>query len=353
MRTHYDNLKVPETATRDAIKSAYRRLCLKHHPDRNPGNPDCERIMRIINDAYGILSDPAKRRDYDLELALRRARGFQSKDPANSSSSREAWNRRHEARAHATAGGRYYRSRPDSQAPYQSPMWAHRAPPKGPSRAKMHFTMGMSMLIVIMVMANLYHKGGDLPFSIKGLGQHVKEERVTVFPGAAGSSQDRKYKDRSPLLAGLFANGNPARPKQSSYVRPDTAPNGAAWPMIANYVQGYPQEATAGESRVTLDSTESSDDVFVKLIALKGGRAWQVRTCFLPASSAFTLMKLSPGDYELRYQNLATGEVRATDIFRLQETRGPLGIKYTTMRLMLFKADGADVNSREISQGEF
>jgi hypothetical protein len=218
----------------------------------------------------------------------------------------------------------------------------------------MHFTMGMSMLIVIMVMANLYHKGGEnLPFSIKGLGQHVKEERSTLFPETTSSAQDRKSKDRSPLLAGLFANGRSALPKQASYVRPETAPNGAAWPMIANYVQGYPQEATAGESRVTLDSTESSDDVFVKLIALKGGRAWQVRTCFLPASSAFTLMKLSPGDYELRYQNLASGEVRATDIFRLQETRGPLGIKYTTLRLMLFKADGADVNSREIRQEEF
>ncbi len=370
MRTHYDNLKVPETATRDAIKSAYRQLCLKHHPDRNPGNPDSERVMRIVNDAYAILSDPTKRRAYDQELTLRRTRDFQPKDPSPANASREAWKRHQESRNSGTTGGPYYRSRPDPRPPYQSPMWNYRAPPQDSARTKMRFTLGMSMLIVIMVAANLYHKGApSLPFSMKGLGQQVKEGRSQDSDGGTAA-------ERPSLLTSLFSDHNrtprlhetksrdilhPNSPasfhssskKTGTYGRPATAPNGAEWPMIANYVRGYPQEATKGESRITLDNTENGDDVFVKLIALRGGRAWQVRTCFLPASTAFSLMKLEPGDYELRYQNLSTGEMRATNIFPLKETREPLGIKYTTLRLPLFKRGMEDVLSREINAGEF
>lgn len=370
MRTHYDNLKVPETATRDAIKSAYRQLCLKHHPDRNPGNADSERIMCIVNDAYAILSDPAKRRAYDQELTLRRTRDFQPKDPSPASASREAWKRHQQSRAYATTGGPYYQSRPDPRPPYQSPMWANRAPPHDAARTRMRFTLGMSMLIVIMVAANLYHKdGAGLPFSVKGLGEHVKEDR-------SRGSENSAPAEKLSLLASLFSDNNrtsrlhetksknllhpdsqasfhPPSKKTGTYVRPATAPNGAEWPMIANYVRGYPQEATKGESRITLDNTENGDDVFVKLIALRGGRAWQVRTCFLPAATAFSLMKLEPGDYELRYQNLATGEIRATDIFPLKETKEPLGIKYTTLRMALFNRGVEDVPSREIAQGEF
>jgi curved DNA-binding protein CbpA len=64
-RTYYDNLKVSRNASPEVIRSAYRRLSQKHHPDRNPDNPEAARVMVLINVAYQALSDPAKRARHD------------------------------------------------------------------------------------------------------------------------------------------------------------------------------------------------------------------------------------------------------------------------------------------------
>lgn len=63
--TYYDNLKVTRTASPEAIRAAYRQLSQKHHPDRNPDNREAGRIMVLLNIAYQVLSDPAKRAAHD------------------------------------------------------------------------------------------------------------------------------------------------------------------------------------------------------------------------------------------------------------------------------------------------
>lgn len=66
VKTHYDNLQVKETASDEVIKGAYRYLSQKWHPDKNPHNrQEAERILRIINQAYAVLSDPIKRKEHD------------------------------------------------------------------------------------------------------------------------------------------------------------------------------------------------------------------------------------------------------------------------------------------------
>ena len=65
IHTHYDNLKVARTADAVVIKAAYKALAQKYHPDRNPGDPEAERIMKLINKAYEVLSDPVRRSEYD------------------------------------------------------------------------------------------------------------------------------------------------------------------------------------------------------------------------------------------------------------------------------------------------
>lgn len=62
---YYQLLGVPRNATEAEIKAAYRKLALKHHPDRNKGDKDAEERFKGINAAYEALSDPAKRRAYD------------------------------------------------------------------------------------------------------------------------------------------------------------------------------------------------------------------------------------------------------------------------------------------------
>jgi DnaJ family protein B protein 4 len=64
-KSYYDILEVPKTASETEIKKAYRTLSLKYHPDRNK-TPEANAISSKINEAYETLSDPGKRKQYDL-----------------------------------------------------------------------------------------------------------------------------------------------------------------------------------------------------------------------------------------------------------------------------------------------
>jgi len=62
---YYQVLKVDQNATAAQIKEAYRQMAFKYHPDRNKGNPAAVEEMKRINEAYAVLSNPAKKSEYD------------------------------------------------------------------------------------------------------------------------------------------------------------------------------------------------------------------------------------------------------------------------------------------------
>ena len=64
-RDYYEILGVPRDATDQTIKSAYRKLALKFHPDRNPGDQKAEEAFKEAAEAYAVISDPEKRAAYD------------------------------------------------------------------------------------------------------------------------------------------------------------------------------------------------------------------------------------------------------------------------------------------------
>ncbi|MBW2311084.1 MAG: DnaJ domain-containing protein [Deltaproteobacteria bacterium] len=64
-RDYYQILGVDADQSQQQIKDAYRRMALKYHPDRNKDNPAVAETMKEINEAYAVLSDPKKRREYD------------------------------------------------------------------------------------------------------------------------------------------------------------------------------------------------------------------------------------------------------------------------------------------------
>jgi molecular chaperone DnaJ len=64
-RDYYEILELPKTATEAEIKKAYRRLAMKFHPDRNPGDAAAEESFKEAKEAYEMLSDPQKRAAYD------------------------------------------------------------------------------------------------------------------------------------------------------------------------------------------------------------------------------------------------------------------------------------------------
>ena len=67
-KTHYEILGVKQTAHLEEIKRAFRRRALRVHPDRNPGDYRAAAKFNRVNEAYEVLSDPDRRRAYDIAL---------------------------------------------------------------------------------------------------------------------------------------------------------------------------------------------------------------------------------------------------------------------------------------------
>jgi len=64
-KDYYKILGVSKDASKEEIKRAYRKLAKKYHPDLNPGNKEAQERFKEINEAYEVLSDDNKRRQYD------------------------------------------------------------------------------------------------------------------------------------------------------------------------------------------------------------------------------------------------------------------------------------------------
>ena len=65
LKDYYKVLSVSENATKQQIKKAYRRLAFQYHPDRNKRDQYATEKMKELNEAYSVLGDPQKRREYD------------------------------------------------------------------------------------------------------------------------------------------------------------------------------------------------------------------------------------------------------------------------------------------------
>ena len=99
MLDYYQVLGIARTAEIADIKSAYKKLALKYHPDKNPGNPAAEEHFKQINEAYQALSDPYKKASYDLLLKYREHRqapapgGYRPPRPRTAGADRSVYDR--------------------------------------------------------------------------------------------------------------------------------------------------------------------------------------------------------------------------------------------------------------------
>src|SRR3954464_8563502 len=81
-RDYYEVLSVSRSASEEEVKRAYRKLAVKHHPDKNPGDPHAEEKFKELGEAYDVLMDADKRAAYDrfghaaFSQGLGRAGGF-------------------------------------------------------------------------------------------------------------------------------------------------------------------------------------------------------------------------------------------------------------------------------------
>lgn len=66
---YYEILGVPIEADENEIKSKYRKLAMKYHPDRNPDDKKAEEMFKKVSEAYEILGDKEKRKEYDKKIS--------------------------------------------------------------------------------------------------------------------------------------------------------------------------------------------------------------------------------------------------------------------------------------------
>jgi len=319
--THYENLKVSERAPLEVIKAAYRVLSLRWHPDRNPGDPRAGRIMGILNAAYEVLSDPAQRQEYDDRLAATR-RTSATVTPTSA----------------FTPPGNFTRT----------PTWNPQ-----PSRA---FSFSFFFRNLRWWIPNWRLVCGGIGtvavgvFLVSMMARHhsaKKMEPLANTPAEPSSNQQD-------TIIGDTLPEQPEPPQPVFDLRLTNPLNGQPWPNKASYLEGFEKLATGGYSSVTVDNSKNTSAVFMKLVSAEyGEHSKVVRVCFIPTRSTFTFGRITPGRYELRYQEVEDGACWKTETFELSETKRLRGVECTQLRIPLYGLMGRSLNLLRSDEREF
>lgn len=298
--SHYESLKVARDAPAEVIRAAYRSLAQKYHPDRNAENAAAEQAMRAINDAYAVLSDPAKRREHDQ------------------------WIRQMESGAAPGAGVRGATvARQGAAGDFDD---------GGGAASGLRRAMPWLFGAAALVMAVLLWPAGEA-------------KRVPRADAALPAA-------RPPARALPVQRADGAPAALPGYQRPAAAPNGRNWPRYADYVGGYPRLQSGGLSVVSLDNSTGDTDLFVKLVALEGLKPFPARWIYLPARGSFTLEQVAAGDYDIRLVNLDTGRHFRSEPFKLEETLTDAGVQFSRVSLPLSAPDGG-TRLYDLAEAEF
>lgn len=511
IRTHYDNLKVAMDAPAEVIKAAYKSLSKKYHPDMHGSSAESQRIMKIINQSYSVLSDPEARRRHDEWIREQQTENTEHKSQSsNDKDSRagkaeETASRSYNSNAfdgsHLPKSGsakfsdldretqQILRSRVNgqnqdqfkakSESIWRSYLWGfiplwwfyYLGDSWNGSRWDQDTTLWyivVTIVVAIIISVNIsrifrwissplkswtivtpvyiikvqfdrvwywpiwqisdfkpthnYKNGAydstdiEIVFgkdrqvfnilsedAFKGFIEKLKEFdakfRAAVSNNNAAyilSHDDFcRHKERghhtdgvlntpsfvifllvmaaSLVFLGVVHKANehqpvkttynnvspsykrPDQPREAKpkYVRPATAPNGAPWPLYADYINSYPQLNTSGLSSVTVDNSRNDSDVFVKIFYLTSAKSYPVRVFYIPARTKFTAESLTEGTYDVRYRDLSTGGLSRSESFTLDEIETYNGTQYTEMSLTLYKVPYGNMETYGLSEKEF
>ena len=292
IHTHYDNLKVARMAPQEVIRAAYKALSQKYHPDKNPGDDKSARIMAIVNTAYGILADPVRRKEHDEWIAA------------------EEW----EIAWLESSGDDGGKGRDGVAPPGFHHAWEQ---PAALQRRRSLLRRPLLWLALVAVFACGCVAGALALSSLPGLREVAAPlllpppplvRPAPVAPVAAlddWAGRPAVVAAATPALKTLAVMelAVPARGNDCSAVlRSASAPNGARWPDISGYVDGYAVANQGVQMRVEVDNAANDTGVFLRLIDLDRGAS--VRHVYLLPHEALTIDKLVAARYELRYQSV-------------------------------------------------
>ena len=314
IHTHYDNLKVARAAPPEVIRAAYKALSQKYHPDKNPGDETAARIMAIVNTAYGILSEPARRKEHDEWISAEEW----EVDWLESSRADDG---------HAARDGRVGALRAvEAPAPYRrrrDPIWW--------CALCVCFAAGAAVALLASEQGRAPHAAGAA-FSAVALALGAGPDPAAADDPAAAAATDawalnRVHPPQGPAQAppdirtlGVTQLMVPAgAPDCNAGQHVLVAPNGESWPSASGYVDGYPVANQGEEMQIRIDNAGNGSAVFVKLYDLD--RRANVRHVYVLARGALSIERLAAGKYEVRYQNVDPGASKADCAARARPNR--------------------------------
>lgn len=366
IHTHYDNLKVTRNAPLEVIKAAYRAMAQKYHPDVNP-LPGTDNVMKLVNEAWTVLSDPIKRAEHD-EWIKNQERDFLIKKTQQPTTT-------------STHNKDYFS---DASEGYKAatPFWLRAMSLKlksinkklGDPRVVTFAIVGILIIIVGSISwigslnSNLAVKNSDLTNLANT--RHIADDRKPIVNQTTRNNSPEKTEyieytgEVLPLRAAdKTVNWNDFSPTTGD-VQPltesdkDVAAAGiqsAIPPSIARvkngYLKGERQVFTDGLSTFKIDNSNGSHDAEVRLYI--GGKL--IRSMFVRVGTAFTAEKLEPGTYKMRYKMNINGKDHAfqtKDDFVLSQTETEIdnGIRtrFSRMTVTLYKVKDGNLQTEEI-----
>ena len=294
--SHYETLKVPRNASREAIRAAYKALARRYHPDRNSNSIESHRLMQELNASFEILNDSVRRAEYDQWLAHQEATFFKRLSVLEKASQSL---RRHQ----------------DTLAELKERLGAA----WGSSGTKWLVRAGLLGILICLVSISR-----ELPL-------HADPRSFS-----ADAQESMTLPQTSPV-----------------YQRPVTAPNGSPWPILAAEIPGYPIDRDGGKSIVIVDNSHNPADVFVKLVSLDDFPAKPVRHVYVPALGNFECKNMTKGRYELRYQDLGSGLMSRSASFEVVEIKTDRTVNFSLMKITLPKITDRMPPGYWISASEF
>ncbi len=177
-KDYYQVLGVPRTASADDIRKEYRNLARKHHPDLNPGDKSAEDRFKGINEAYEVLNDLEKRKQYD-ELAAnpRAAGGFRPPPRTNGN-----------AHFHNSGEGFAGGQESDDFSDLFEGLFNSRRSERGGANFRM---AGEDINATIPLTLEEAHRGGKRAIKLAGAEGESKSLEVTIPPGVRDGSAIR------------------------------------------------------------------------------------------------------------------------------------------------------------------
>lgn len=409
---HYDQLKVARDAPPEVIRASYKALSQKYHPDRNPGDADAARIMQIINAAYAVLSDPDKRRLHDAWIKLQesKAAGASATGPkqAPPTGSPPPKSPPPQSRPRPPPAPPPPQAGPSAwdelfAATRRGAIWIFQYTLAISVLVLFVWIMGIALGKKDVAASKPYEAtstadAAALDAADAAVSQYDPQvaastsPELATAPDAAATARDAAaiadaagraaaasvtetadpaarhvYRciDRNGIThysvrplngytcTSLFAYTKQAAP--TIQVQKDAnglaflAPNGRPWPTGPGYVAGYPKGNTNGASTVTVDNSRNDAHVFVKLVSLDGAKAHPVRFFFIPAHGKFTVHKVSPGSYDVRYRDLSSGDLARSESFELEQNE----TQYTTLTMTLYKIAHGNMQTYPLAESDF